>query len=214
MGRHREMELLADIGNTRIHIYNGKEVIHLSHEKAIEQYKDKKLKYITVKHELKEQLNYLENWEDISALIKIENEYETMGIDRKALCLSHENGIFVSAGSAITVDVMEEGRYVGGFLLPGLKSYIDAYAIISPALATTFNRDISLETLPKDTRDGISFGIIGSIKSLIEKYQSNKKLYISGGDGRFLSSYFENVEFDETLIFQGMKNILKGKNDV
>jgi len=112
------------------------------------------------------------------------------------------------------VDVMEEGRYVGGFLLPGLKSYIDAYAIISPALATTFNRDISLEALPKDTRDGISFGIIGSIKSLIEKYQSHKKLYISGGDGRFLSTYFENVEFDETLIFQGMKNVLKGKNNV
>jgi len=214
MGRHREMELLADIGNTRIHIYNGKEVIHLSHEKAIEQYKDKKLKYITVKHELKEQLNYLENWEDISALIKIENEYETMGIDRKALCLSHENGIFVSAGSAITVDVVAEGRYVGGFLLPGLRAYIDAYAIISPALATELNKNISLEALPKDTRDGISFGIIGSIKSLIEKYQSNKKLYISGGDGAFLSSFFENVEFDETLIFQGMKNILKGKNNV
>jgi len=211
MGWHREMELLADIGNTRIHIYNGKEVIHLSHEEAIEQYRDKNVKYITVKHQLHETLNGLEKWEDISTLIKIENEYETMGIDRKALCLSHENGIFVSAGSAITVDVVEEGRYVGGFLLPGLRAYIDAYTAISPALATELNRDISLESLPKDTRDGISFGIIGSIKSLIEKHQSNKKLYISGGDGAFLSTYFENVEFDETLIFQGMKNILKGK---
>jgi len=152
----------------------------------------------------------LKNWEDISSLIKIENEYETMGIDRKALCLSHKNGIFVSAGSAITVDVVEEGRYVGGFLLPGLRAYIDAYAAISPALATELNREISLDTLPKDTRDGISFGIIGSIKALIEKYQSDKKLYMSGGDGRFLSTYFENVEFDETLIFQGMKNVLKG----
>jgi len=211
MGRHREMELLADIGNTRIHIYNGEEVIHLSHEEAIEQYKDKSVKYITVKHQLHETLNALENWEDISPLMKIENEYATMGIDRKALCLSHRNGIFVSAGSAITVDVVEEGRYVGGFLLPGLRAYINAYGTISPALKTAFNRNISLKALPKDTRDGISFGIIGSIKSLIEKYQSNKKLYISGGDGAFLSTYFENVEFDETLIFQGMKNVLKGK---
>jgi type III pantothenate kinase len=167
-----------------------------------------------VKHQLKEKLKTLKNWEDISALIKIENEYETMGIDRKALCLSHDNGIFVSAGSAITVDVVQEGKYVGGFLLPGLRAYIDAYATISPALATALNRDISLEALPKDTKDGINFGIIGSIKALIEKYQSNKKLYISGGDGAFLSRYFENVAFDETLIFQGMKNVLKGKNDV
>jgi len=99
-------------------------------------------------------------------------------------------------------------------LLPGLRAYIDAYAAISPALATELNRDISLEALPKNTRDGISFGIIGSIKALIEKYQSNKKLYISGGDGAFLATFFENVAFDETLIFQGMKNILKGKNNV
>ena len=203
------MQLLADIGNTRIHIYNGKEVIHLSHEEAIEQYKDEKLKYITVKHELKEKLNALKNWEDISSLMKIENEYETMGIDRKALCLSHENGIFVSAGSAITVDVVEEGKYVGGFLLPGLKAYIDAYASISPALRTELNRSISLMALPRTTKDAINFGIIGSIKSLIEKYQSDKKLYISGGDGAFISTFFENVEFDERLIFQGMKNVLK-----
>jgi len=208
------MQLLADIGNTRIHIYNGKEVIHLNHEEAIELYKNKEVKYITVKHQLHETLNTLEKWEDVSTLMKIENEYETMGIDRKALCLSHRNGIFVSAGSAITVDVVEEGRYVGGFLLPGLRAYIDAYGTISPALKTELNGKISLEALPKDTRDGISFGIIGSIKALIEKYQSDKKLYISGGDGRFLSTYFENAEFDETLIFQGMKNVLKGKNNV
>ena len=205
------LQLLADIGNTRIHIYNGKEVIHLNHKEAIEQYKDKKLKYITVKHELKEKLESLEKWEDISSLMKIENEYETMGIDRKALCLSHRNGIFVSAGSAITVDVMKEGKYVGGFLLPGIKAYVDAYAGISPALLTELNRSISLISLPQGTKDGISFGIISSIKTLVEKYQSDKKLYISGGDGKFLSMFFNNVEFDETLIFQGMKKVLEEK---
>lgn len=203
------MTLLADIGNTRIHIYNGKEVIHLSHEEAIERYRDKKLKYITVKHQLKEQLGGLEHWEDVSDRMVLPNAYDTMGIDRRALCLSHANGIFVSAGSAITVDVVEEGRYVGGFLLPGLKAYIDAYASISPALKTKLNYDISLNDLPQTTKDGISFGIIASIKTLIEKEQSDKQLYMSGGDGEFLSSFFDNVLFDETLIFQGMKNILK-----
>lgn len=203
--------LLADIGNTRIHIYNGKEVIHLSHEEAIKKYRGKKLKYITVKHQLKEQLESMENWEDISDLIRIPNEYDTMGIDRKALCLSYPNGIFVSAGSAITVDVMEEGRYIGGFLLPGLKAYVDAYASISPALKTELNRKIALEELPRTTKDAISFGIIASIKTLVEKYQLDKQLYISGGDGKFLSSFFESAIFDETLIFQGMKSVLNGE---
>ena len=206
--------LLADIGNTRIHIYNGKEVIHLSHEEAIEQYAHEKLQYITVKHQLKEQLKGLENWTDVSDKMVLKNSYDTMGIDRRALCLSRRNGIFVSAGSAITVDLVEEGVYQGGFLLPGLRAYLNAYADISPALKSELNLDISLDQLPQTTKDGISFGIIASIKSviektLIEKDQVDKQLYISGGDGKYLSSFFENALFDETLIFQGMKNILE-----
>lgn len=132
-----------------------------------------------------------------------------MGIDRKALCLSHKNGIFVSAGSAITVDVVEKGVYRGGFLLPGLKAYIDAYASISPALETELNLELDLNRLPKTTKDAISFGIIASIKTLIEKHQKDKQLYLSGGDGEFLSTFFNNALFDETLIFQGMKNAIK-----
>ena len=200
--------LLADIGNTRIHIYDGETVVHLSHDDAIAQYGDQTVKYITVKHQLKERLRRLENWEDISSLIKIENEYATMGIDRKALCLSHKNGIFVSAGSAITVDVVEEGVYQGGFLLPGFKAYIEAYASISPALATELNVQVSLSALPTSTQDSISFGIISSVKALIEKYQGERQLYISGGDGRWLSSLFKNAIFDETLIFLGMRSVL------
>ena len=201
--------LLADIGNTRIHIYDGQKVVHLSHEDAIREYKDKSLKYITVKHQLKEKLKGLEKWEDISSFMKIKNEYSTMGIDRKALCLSRKNGIFISAGSAITVDVMEEGVYQGGFLLPGLKAYIQAYTNISPALETKLNEKVILNKLPQTTKDGISYGIIASIKMLVEKHQLDKQLYISGGDGELLSSIFDNAIFDETLIFQGMKNVLK-----
>ena len=201
--------LLADIGNTRVHIYNGDEVVHLTHDEAIEQYSDQELFYITVKHQLKYKLEFLDNWINISDQMVLVNEYSTMGIDRKALCLSHQDGIFVSAGSAITVDIMEKGVYKGGFLLLGLRAYIDAYASISPALVTELNRDISLKQLPQTTKDSISYGIISSIKMLIEKHQSDKKLYISGGDGEFLSSFFDNAVFDETLIFRGMKNALQ-----
>lgn len=202
--------LLADIGNTRIHIYHGTKVIHLSHEDAIAQYGNQKLHYITVKHQLKSQLQMLENWTDVSDKMVLKNAYSTMGIDRRALCLSHQNGIFVSAGSAITVDVVEEGVYKGGFLLPGFRAYLRAYGNISPALKIELNLAVSLDSLPQTTKDGISYGIIASIKMLIEKHQGNKTLYISGGDGEFLSSFFNNAVFDETLIFQGIKNALKG----
>lgn len=205
---NEEFTLLADIGNTRIHIYNGKEVVHLSHEEAIDEYAHEKLQYITVKHQLKSKLQSLENWTDISDKMVLPNSYDTMGIDRRALCLSHRNGIFVSAGSAITVDVVEEGVYQGGFLLPGLRAYLKAYGDISPALQSTLNVGVNLHRLPRTTKDGISFGIIASIKTLIEQHQGTKTLYISGGDGELLASFFENAIFDETLIFQGIQNVL------
>jgi type III pantothenate kinase len=135
-----------------------------------------------------------------------------MGVDRKALCSSHESGIFISAGTAITVDIVEKGKYQGGFLLLGLKQYLEGYANISPALKTTLNRDINLEKLPKSTRDGISYGILAPIKCIVEKYRMDKRVYISGGDGRFLSSHFQNAIFDEKLIFLGIKRNLMGSN--
>ena len=201
--------LLADIGNSRVHIYDESRVIHLTHQEAIDKYTKQKIYYIIVKHQLKSKFNSLENWIDISDKIQLPNAYSTMGIDRQALCLSSGDGVFISAGTAITVDIMSDSIYQGGFLLPGIKAYLKAYENISPALKTNLNHNISLNTLPQTTKDGISYGIIASIKMLIEKSQKNKKLYISGGDGEFVASFFYNAIFDEKLIFKGMKNALK-----
>jgi type III pantothenate kinase len=43
---------------------------------------------------------------------------------------------------------------------------------------------ISLEQLPTTTKDGISYGIIASIKALIDKHAQMHKLYFTGGDGK------------------------------
>ncbi len=202
--------LLADIGNTRMHIYNGQEVIHLNHQEAMAQYGTEALKYISVNHQLRDSVQACSNWEDISSLIHLPNSYDTMGVDRKALCLSKERGVFVSAGSAITVDLVENGTYRGGFLLPGLRAYLGAYGAISPALESELNTNVSLKSLPRSTQDGISFGILGSIQALIDRHRAKMPLYISGGDGELLARFFNDAHFDERLIFEGMKNALKG----
>lgn len=203
--------LLADIGNSRVHIYNGKTISHLSHSQALDKFKNEKIYYISVKHQLKDRLKSMKNWIDISPKLKLKNSYKTMGVDRKALCLSRKNGIFISAGTAITVDIVEDEVYQGGFILLGIRAYLNGYANISPALKTKLNPNVSMDKLPKTTKDSISYGIIASIKTLIEKVQNGKQLYISGGDGELLSSFFDNAIFDESLIFQGMQTVLKGE---
>lgn len=203
---------LADIGNTHIHLYNGSSVEHLPHAQAIEKYKDLTIDYISVNNRLEPTLSKLPTWCNISSHLCIEGEYPTMGIDRKALCLSHSNGLFIDAGSAITVDLVKESIYQGGFILPGLQAYLQSYQTISSALKTTLNTTLSLDTLPLTTKDGISYGIIASIQALIEKHAQSTTLYFTGGDGTYLSHYFKESIFDETLVFQGMQHALKDRN--
>ncbi|MDQ1325685.1 MAG: Pantothenate kinase [Campylobacterota bacterium] len=208
MYKYKEKIFLADIGNSYFHIYDGKTVVHLSHEEAITKYYQENLYYICVKHALDAKINSIPTWHNVSFKMKLAGAYGTMGVDRKALCLSHQEGIFVDAGSAITVDVVEEGRYRGGFILPGLKAYLQAYKSISGILDIHLNNKVSLQELPLTTKDGISYGIIASVKALIDKHRQDKTLYITGGDGKLLSSFFEKAVFDEALVFKGMQNAL------
>ena len=210
--------ILADIGNSYFHIYDGEKIEHLTYEDAIDKYGDEALYYITVKHQLTSQIEEIKKWKNISSSVKIVGEYDTMGVDRKALCLSHKNGIFVDAGSAITVDVVEDGIYMGGFILPGLKAYLESYKSISSALDVDLSEELNLTYLlahlPTTTKEQISYGIIASIKALIDKHSdgknsNNRKLYFTGGDGKFLSQYFEEAVYDQMLVFDGMRKVIE-----
>ena len=203
--------LLADIGNSYFHIYNGLTVEHLNYDDAIQKYKDTPLKYISVNQKIEAKIGHIKVWENLSSSMVIEGQYDTMGVDRKALCLSHSEGVFIDAGSAITVDVVAKGKYVGGFILPGLKAYINSYKSISPILDTDLNRELLLDSLPGTTKDGISYGIIASIKALIDQHSNDKILYFTGGDGEFLSSFFEDAIYDEMLVFNGMQQAIMNK---
>jgi type III pantothenate kinase len=204
-------KILADIGNTHFHIYDGKKVEHLLYEDAIDKYKEKELLFISVKHQLSNQIDEIKQWKNISSLVQIEGEYDTMGVDRKALCLSHADGVFVDAGSAITVDIVKNGRYMGGYIVPGLKAYLASYKSISSALDVTLCEELDMGQLYGTTKEQISYGIIASIKALIEKHSEGKKLYFTGGDGKFLSQYFDTAVYDEMLVFNGMLQALKDK---
>ena len=205
-------KLLADIGNTHFHIFNGKHVEHLLYKDAISKYATEELLYICVQHELSKTIEGLRKWKNISSSLYISGQYDTMGVDRKALCLSRKEGIFVDAGSAITVDIVEDGKYMGGFILPGIKAYLESYKGISSVLDVNLDKKVNFESLPSTTKEQISYGIIASIKALIDKHSKGKKLYFTGGDGKLLSEYFEEATYDEMLIFEGIQKALENNN--
>lgn len=204
------MMLLVDIGNSRVHIYDGEVVTHLSHDDLIDKYRDMDLYYICVSIDMLSKISDFKNWHNISNVIHITGEYETMGLDRKALCMSYDNGVFVDAGSAITVDLVRDGVYRGGFILLGIGAYIKAYWGISEALKVDFNPKCSLKSMPLTTKDSVSYGIISSIKSAIDSHSGDLPLYFTGGDGEWLSGFFSQSIFDELLVFRGLQKALKG----
>ncbi len=201
--------LLADIGNRHIHIFDGEQVEHMGTQEAISKYGDKELKYISVRKGIAQEFYACHKWTDISKNIHIDGEYEGMGVDRRALCLSRGDGIYVDAGSAITVDKVSGGKYVGGYLLPGIHAYRKAFAQISPVLDREIDRDMELITLPSDTQQGISYGIISSIISSIDKIRDDLPIYCTGGDGEWIASYLNGAVFDERLVFEGLANALR-----
>ena len=206
-------KLLVDIGNTRVHMLQGGKIVHISKERLFRQYGEHRLCYINVNHTLNAKLETKKNWVNLADFLSIEGEYDTMGVDRKAICLSYESGIFVDAGSAITVDIVKKGRYMGGFILPGIKEYLKAYQSISPVLEVKIDKACDLSKLPKKTSGAISYGIISSIISSIKKERMAHKLplYLTGGDGAWLTSFFKEATYDEGLLFKGLQNATKDK---
>lgn len=199
--------LLCDIGNTSYHFLEGtntyKEDVKNFNPQSIKQ----KVYFICVNAEVKKRVSSLKNWIDISSYIDINSYYSTMGVDRIFAVEALKNGVIIDAGTAITVDVVKESVFMGGFIYPGVKAMQETYRSISPALAYDFDFNIDLELLPKNTQDAISYGFLKSFYKEIISY--NLPIILTGGDAYKLKNVFKNAQVDETLLFKGMKKIIQ-----
>jgi len=199
--------LLCDIGNTSYHFLDEendfKEDVITFNPQTIKE----KVFYISVNKKLENILQNLENWIDLVDFIDQEKYYKTMGIDRVMAVEAVEHGIIIDAGSAVTVDVVKEGRFEGGFIYPGMAAMQKTYKDISPALDYSFNFELNLDKMPKNSQDAISYGYL---KTLYCEVMSHKMpVILTGGDAAVFAKVFKEATVDEWLIFTGMKKILQ-----
>ncbi|MDO9207814.1 MAG: type III pantothenate kinase [Sulfuricurvum sp.] len=198
--------ILCDIGNSTVDIYeNG-----VPCKVVLSEFRPEVLMgevwYVSVNHTLTKIVESLENWHNCAILIDWDKYYPTMGIDRIMVCEAIDEGVIVDAGSAITVDVMRDGVYQGGFISLGLRAAQEAYARLSPALATSFNFEVDLTIMAKNTPDAITIGFLAPLIQTIKSY--GNPIYVTGGDAHLLSSFLKEGIVDETLIFKGMKKLI------
>lgn len=199
--------LLCDIGNTSYHFLDGEK----DYKKDVKSFDAPCMKetiyYISVNSEVNATLKTLPNWINLSAFIDKEQYYETMGIDRVVAVEALSNSVIVDAGSAITVDIVRGGLFEGGFIYPGVDAMQKTYLNISPALHYSFNFDLDLDIMPKNSQDAISYGFL---KTLYSEVMSHKlSVVLTGGNANELHKIFKDAIIDERLIFNGMKKIIK-----
>ena len=203
--------LLCEIGNTNIHFY--KKGASWSKKATVKNLLDvdEKFYYINVNESLKNRLKEMENSIDLEPFIEIDTAYKGLGIDRIAACKAIDNGVIVDAGSAITVDIMVAGLHLGGYIMPGLFALQKSFSEISPRLDMTLNPNIDLDIFPQNSLEAISYGAVKPIILMLKESQKDKKLYFTGGDGKFFAKFFDNAIYDASLIFKGMMKVLETK---
>jgi len=203
--------LLCDIGNSFAHFFDNKKVWTEDIDKFINNHKDDKVYYINVNEKVKSEILSLKNWVNLENFIEFKTKYKNLGIDRKVACMSVKDGVVVDAGSAITVDLMERGAHLGGFIMPGFKATKDALKNISSKLDQEIDFDLDINKIPLNTKEAVSYGLLKPVVLAIKDFSKGKKIYLTGGDGKKLSRFFKNSVYDDKLIFKGMIKIVKEK---
>ena len=199
--------ILCDIGNTSYHFLDEE----IQYKKSVEDFDPLTLKrqvyYICVNHDIKKILDKLDNWKDISVFIDIDKYYKTMGIDRIFACEAIEDGVIIDAGSAVTVDMVKDGKFQGGYIYPGIKAVEQTYKNISTALNYSLNFEFKLDIMPKNSQNAISYGYLKTL--YCEVMSHGMDIFLTGGDAKQFAKIFPHAKVNEMLIFDGMKKIMK-----
>lgn len=143
---------------------------------------------------------------------------EKLGVDRWLAILAAKSKttascVIVDCGSAITVDVVtSKGEHLGGYISPGLRLMREALNIKTAGIkfgATGYSDDIfpARNTVGaiKAAELVMMRGLVDQAKMVLRNYDSvDSTLYITGGDGEWLSSMLVNSIFVEDLVLDGL----------
>ncbi|WP_458701109.1 type III pantothenate kinase [Sulfurospirillum sp. 1307] len=203
--------ILCDIGNSNVDFFNDGKIWSLSVDEFETFVPQEKIYFINVNPRFEDKLQKDRKFIDIRSYFSFDTIYQGIGIDRIAACYTIKDGIIVDAGSAITVDVMNNSVHLGGYILPGINAYEKCYASISTLLAKKINPNTIIDALPQRTDDAVSYGAIKSILLMLKDTCKDKQVYFTGGDGQFFSKFFKKSIYDRALVFRGMKKVIEEK---
>ena len=162
---------------------------------------------------------------DSTTAVPIGNDYltpSTLGVDRLAAAVAAvevmgcRDCLIVDFGTAITIDLVEDGVFRGGNISPGMTTRFRALHDYTHRLPECEPTD-SESMLGRSTREAIEQGVMQGIVNEIDGYichfmRSNAKLSLifTGGDAKYFVKRIKNAKFAKcNLVFCGLNRILE-----
>lgn len=127
--------------------------------------------------------------------------------------------IVIDCGTAVTIDLIDEGQHLGGVILPGMQLWLQS--LIQNTQALSQSADYSKQVLARNTTQGISWGCINGLSGAIESIakqmedQCSKSCQriLCGGDGEQLLEYLQqDTLLQSYLVLQGLQ-YFSGENN-
>jgi type III pantothenate kinase len=157
--------------------------------------------------------------------VPIGNTYqspETLGVDRLAAAVAAvevmgcRDCLVVDFGTAITIDLVEDGIYRGGNISPGVRTRFRALHDYTGRLPECVPTDEKLEygsTTSQAIEQGVMQGITYEIESYISHFSAQNvkiSLIFTGGDAKYFVKRIKNAIFANCeLVICGLNRILE-----
>lgn len=135
---------------------------------------------------------------------------ETLGDDRlicghyvyKKYSSQKERVLLIDAGTFITMDIIDQAGFQGGFIFPGVSTFLSAYHKGSQ-LPVLPDRDISSRDLPRTTEEAILEAkniYLASILEATVKKTSPSKILVTGGAGEKVEAKLRELNLKVPLV--------------
>jgi type III pantothenate kinase len=120
--------------------------------------------------------------------------------------------IMISAGTAITINVLFKNEFLGGAIFPGVSTQLRSLTLYAPVLPSVSpDGSVPLPGSSTETciRSGVLYGIAGGIERIIREYQSTFDtdfvVCACGGDWPYLHRFFDmTIRHDPDMILSGL----------
>ena len=155
-----------------------------------------------------------------AAFAGIRNAYEEphrLGVDRWLALLAikargEESAVIIDVGTACTIDIMDDGQHLGGYIFPGMALARDALVSNTDKIRFSKHPDPSISP-GTDTAgcvlSGVWLTLLATCQHVIDRFPDSK-VYLTGGSAKELGALGVRGERVDGLVFDGLDFWLNG----